>query len=128
MSVHSAGAAGVAGVADRVAGGPGVGPATGLGGGLDSGLARSLGGGIGSGSSRGLGGGNGGGIGGGLVNGITGGVGAPGATVDYTQEQAVEMTERKTVLIRTVKTEDDTLESNTQEKSYSISGAADEGE
>ncbi|XP_016378885.1 glial fibrillary acidic protein [Sinocyclocheilus rhinocerous] len=128
MSVHSAGAAAVAGVADRVAGGPGVGPATGLGGGLDSGLARGLGGGIGSGSSKGLGGGNGGGIGGGLVNGITGGVGGPGATVDYTQEQAVEMTERKTVLIRTVKTEDDTLESNTHEKSYSISGAADEEE
>ncbi|XP_016334900.1 desmin-like [Sinocyclocheilus anshuiensis] len=128
MSVHSAGAAGVAGVADRVAGGPGVGPATGLGGDLDSGLARGLGGGIGSGPSKGLGGGNGGGIGGGLVNGITGGVGSPGATVDYTQEQAVEMTERKTVLIRTVKTEDDTLESNTQEKSYSISGAADEEE
>ncbi|XP_042597232.1 glial fibrillary acidic protein-like [Cyprinus carpio] len=126
MSVHSAGAAGVAGVADRVAGGPGVGPATGLGG--DSGLARGLGGGIGSGPSKGVGGGNGGGIGGGLVNGITGGVGSPGATVDYTQEQAVEMTERKTVLIRTVKTEDDTLESNTQEKSYSISGAADEEE
>uniref|UniRef100_A0A672QYY7 Zgc:172323 n=1 Tax=Sinocyclocheilus grahami TaxID=75366 RepID=A0A672QYY7_SINGR len=38
-----------------------------------------------------------GGPGVGLVNGITGGV---GATVDYTQEQAVEMTERKTVLIR----------------------------
>jgi len=29
---------------------------------------------------------------------------------------------------RTVKTEDDTLESNTQEKSYSISGAADDEE
>ncbi len=100
MSVHSAGATGVAGVADRVAGGSGFGLATGLGGGLDSGLARGLGGGIGSGPSKGLGGGNVGGIGGSLVNGITGGFGGPGATVDYTQEQAVEMTERKTVLIR----------------------------
>uniref|UniRef100_A0A671K6U2 Glial fibrillary acidic protein-like n=1 Tax=Sinocyclocheilus anshuiensis TaxID=1608454 RepID=A0A671K6U2_9TELE len=59
---------------------------------------------------------------------IVGGGLAGGTTVDYTQEQAVEMTERKTVLIRTVKTEDDTLESNTQEKSYSISGAADDEE
>ncbi|XP_016372242.1 glial fibrillary acidic protein-like [Sinocyclocheilus rhinocerous] len=128
ISVHGAGAAGVAGIVDRVGGGlargPGGGPATGLGGGLDSGLARGLGGGIGSGPATGLGGGNGGG----LVNGITSGVGGPGTTVDYTQEQAVEMTERKTVLIRTVKTEDDTLESNTQEKSYSISGAADDEE
>ncbi|XP_059424117.1 glial fibrillary acidic protein-like [Carassius carassius] len=124
ISVQSSGAAGVAGVA----GGPGVVPATGLGGGLDSGLTRGLGGGIGSGPSKSLGGDNGGGVGVGFVNGITGGVGDPGVTVDYTQEQAVEMTERKTVLIRTVKTEDDTLESNTLEKSYSISGAADEEE
>ncbi|XP_052435652.1 glial fibrillary acidic protein-like [Carassius gibelio] len=123
VSVQSSGAAGVAGVA----GGPGVVPATGLGGGLDSGLTRGLGGGIGNGPSKSLGGGNGGGAGVGLV-GITGGVGDPGAAADYTQEQAVEMTERKTVLIRTVKAEDDTLESNTLEKSYSISGAADEEE
>ncbi|KAK2902848.1 hypothetical protein Q8A67_007561 [Cirrhinus molitorella] len=132
MSVHTAGSAGVAGLADRegggLVGGPGVGLATGFGGGLDSGLARGLGGGLGGGIGKGLGGGNGGSIRGGLVNGITGGAGGPGATVDYAQEQAVEMTERKTVLIRTVKTEDDTLESNTQEKSYSISGAADEEE
>ncbi|XP_026140922.1 glial fibrillary acidic protein-like [Carassius auratus] len=124
VSVQSSGAAGVAGVA----GGPGVVPATGLGGGLDSGLTRGLGGGIGNGPSKSLEGGNGGGAGVGLVNGITGGVGDPGAAADYTQEQAVEMTERKTVLIRTVKAEDDTLESNTLEKSYSISGAADEEE
>uniref|UniRef100_A0A8C1L529 Zgc:172323 n=1 Tax=Cyprinus carpio TaxID=7962 RepID=A0A8C1L529_CYPCA len=116
ISVHGAGAAGVAGIVDRVggglAGGPGGGPATGLGGGIASGPASGLGG----------------GSGGGLVNGITSVVGGPGTTADYTQEQAVEMTERKTVLIRTVKTEDDTLESNTQEKSYSISGAADDEE
>ncbi|XP_050986543.1 glial fibrillary acidic protein [Labeo rohita] len=116
MSVHTAAAAGVAGLADR--------EGRGLVGGLDSGFARGIGGGIG----KGVGDGSAGGIGGGLVNGITGGVGGPGATADYTQEQAVEMTERKTVLIRTVKTEDDTLESSTQEKSYSISGAADEEE
>ncbi|XP_052474222.1 glial fibrillary acidic protein-like [Carassius gibelio] len=96
ISVHSARAAGVAGIVDKVGGGPDGGAASGLGGGN----------------------------GGGLLNGITSGVGGPGTTVDYTQEQAVEKTERKTVLIRTVKTEDDTLESNTQEKSYSISGAA----
>ncbi|XP_026120737.1 desmin-like [Carassius auratus] len=100
ISVHSAGAAGVAGIVDKVGGGPDGGAASGLGGGN----------------------------GGGLLNGITSGVGGPGTTVDYTQEQAVEKTERKTVLIRTVKTEDDTLESNTQEKSYSISGAADDEE
>ncbi|XP_067304488.1 desmin [Pseudorasbora parva] len=150
-----AGAVG-AGVTDRVggglAGGLGGGPATGLGGGLAMGLGGDLGsdpatglrggtgdgvaGGLGGGSAKGLGGGTGGGLaggfprgnGGGLVNGNTGGVGGPGTTIDYTQEQAVEMTERKTVLIRTVKTEDDTLESNTQEKSYSISGAADDEE
>ncbi|CAM4702350.1 unnamed protein product [Leuciscus chuanchicus] len=157
MSVHSAGATGVADRAGGgLAGGLGGGPATGLGGGvggglggglgtglggslggsLATGLGGSIGGGVAGGLSSGLGTGLGGGIGGGLpggndggfVNGITGGVGGPGTTVDYNQEQAVEMTERKTVLIRTVKTEDDVLESSTQEKSYSISGAADDVE
>ncbi|ROJ29272.1 Desmin [Anabarilius grahami] len=145
MSVHSAGARGVAGalgagvahtVGGGLAGGLGGGPATGLGGGIGGGVAGGLGGrpatGLGGAVGGGLGGGFGGGPatgnGGGIVNGITGGVGGPGTIVDYTQEQAVEMTERKTVLIRTVKTEDDTLESNTQEKSYSISGAADDEE
>ncbi|XP_039535280.1 glial fibrillary acidic protein [Pimephales promelas] len=126
MSVHSAGAtvAGAlgAGVADRAGGGLFGGLGGGLGGSLGGSPATGLGGSIGGGVAGGLAGGNEGGF----VNGITGGVGGPGTTVDYTEEQAVEMIERKTVLIRTVKTEDDILESNTQEKSYSISGAADD--
>ncbi|XP_032399228.1 notochord granular surface isoform X1 [Etheostoma spectabile] len=42
------------------------------------------------------------------------------------KEQATEMTERKTVLIRTVKTDEDTYESDTQERTFIISGAADD--
>ncbi|XP_056219435.1 notochord granular surface [Seriola aureovittata] len=42
------------------------------------------------------------------------------------EEQATEMSERKTVLIRTVKTHEDTYESNTQECTITISGAADD--
>ncbi|KAA0703456.1 Desmin [Triplophysa tibetana] len=91
-------------------------------------VAGGVGTGVGRGSGDGVGRGLGDGVGRGLVNGITGGIGDPGTSIDYTQEQAVEMTERKTLLIRTVKTEDDTFESNTQEKSYSISGAADDEE
>ncbi|KAG7220775.1 hypothetical protein INR49_032018 [Caranx melampygus] len=41
-------------------------------------------------------------------------------------KQATEMSERKTVLIRTVKTDEDTYESNTQECTITISGAADD--
>ncbi|XP_052000800.1 glial fibrillary acidic protein-like [Xyrauchen texanus] len=85
-----------------------------------AGIAGAMGAGAGDGVGRGLGRG--------LGDGFSGGVGGPGTTFDYTQEQAVEMTERKTVLMRTVKTDDDTLESSTQEKSYSISGAADDDE
>ncbi|XP_068179675.1 desmin [Antennarius striatus] len=40
-------------------------------------------------------------------------------------EQAVELMERRTVLIRTVQNEDDVLEMDHQEKTYTISGAAD---
>ncbi|XP_030639182.1 notochord granular surface [Chanos chanos] len=47
---------------------------------------------------------------------------------EFSEEQAVEMTERKTVLIRTVKTEEDTIQSDTQERIITISGAADEME
>ncbi|XP_057196942.1 glial fibrillary acidic protein [Triplophysa rosa] len=90
--------------------------------------AGCVGTGVGRGLVDGVGRGLGDGVSRGLVNGITGGIGDPGTSIDYTQEQAVEMTERKTLLIRTVKTEDDTFESNTQEKSYSISGAADDEE
>nr|XP_046229200.1 notochord granular surface isoform X2 [Scatophagus argus] len=43
-------------------------------------------------------------------------------------EQATEMSERKTVLIRTVKTDEETYESNTQERTITISGAADDTE
>ncbi|XP_074541666.1 notochord granular surface isoform X2 [Halichoeres trimaculatus] len=43
-------------------------------------------------------------------------------------EQATEMSERKTLLVRTVKTEDDTYESDTQERTFTISGAADTDE
>ncbi|XP_040921143.1 notochord granular surface [Toxotes jaculatrix] len=42
------------------------------------------------------------------------------------EEQATEMSERKTVLIRTVKTDDNSYESNTQERTITISGAADD--
>ncbi|XP_070782362.1 notochord granular surface [Enoplosus armatus] len=44
------------------------------------------------------------------------------------EEQATETSERKTVLIRTVKTDEDTYESDTQERTITISGAADDTE
>ncbi|XP_067284243.1 notochord granular surface [Pseudorasbora parva] len=47
---------------------------------------------------------------------------------EFNHEQAVEMTERKTVLIRTVKTDEDTIQSDTQERTITISGAADEND
>ncbi|XP_056331964.1 desmin [Danio aesculapii] len=115
-------------------GGVGGGPASGLVGGVGGDFAKGFEGTLtGSsattlvgGTSSGLGAGTG--IAGGFINGVTGGVSSIGTTVDYTQEQAVEMTERKTVLIRTIKTEDNILESSTQQKSYCISGAASEEE
>ncbi|XP_067097130.1 notochord granular surface isoform X1 [Osmerus mordax] len=45
-----------------------------------------------------------------------------------TESYAEELTERKTVLIRTVKTDEDTLERDTQERTITISGAAAEDE
>ncbi|XP_048105920.1 desmin-like [Alosa alosa] len=45
---------------------------------------------------------------------------------EFSEEQAVEMTERKTVLIRTVKTDEDEILSDTQERTFTISGAADD--
>ncbi|XP_062860606.1 notochord granular surface [Trichomycterus rosablanca] len=54
--------------------------------------------------------------------------GQPGTTEEFTEEQAVEMTERKTVLIRTVKTDEDVIQRDTQERTITISGAADETE
>ncbi|KAL4630596.1 glial fibrillary acidic protein-like [Arapaima gigas] len=61
------------------------------------------------------------------------GVGMPvqgsfGAIKRYSEEQAVETTERKTLLIRTVKTEDDIMQSNREERTMIISGAADSDE
>ncbi|XP_057179491.1 notochord granular surface [Triplophysa rosa] len=47
---------------------------------------------------------------------------------EFTQEQAVEMTERKTVLIRTVKTDEDMIQRDTHERTITISGAADEND
>ncbi|KAI3363768.1 hypothetical protein L3Q82_001387 [Scortum barcoo] len=47
---------------------------------------------------------------------------------DAGEEQATEMSERKTVLIRTVKTDENTYESDTQERTITISGAADDTE
>ncbi|XP_077090906.1 notochord granular surface [Siphateles boraxobius] len=47
---------------------------------------------------------------------------------EFSHEQAVEMTERKTVLIRTVKTDEDMIQRDTQERTIIISGAADEND
>ncbi|XP_073712232.1 notochord granular surface [Misgurnus anguillicaudatus] len=47
---------------------------------------------------------------------------------EFTEEQAEEMTERKTVFIRTVKTDEDTIQKDTQERTITISGAADEND
>ncbi|KAK3545063.1 hypothetical protein QTP86_033254 [Hemibagrus guttatus] len=49
-------------------------------------------------------------------------------TEEFSHEQAVEVTERKTVLIRTVKTDEDVIQKDTQERTITISGAADETE
>ncbi|CAK6970044.1 vimentin [Scomber scombrus] len=48
-----------------------------------------------------------------------------GGNPDY-PEQAVELTERRTVLIRTVKNEDDVIETDHQEQTYTITGAAED--
>ncbi|KAI9522556.1 hypothetical protein NQZ68_034908 [Dissostichus eleginoides] len=69
----------------------------------------------------------------------TGGEKAPGAGRGETASsdaltngteggQATETTERKTLLIRSIKTDGDTYESDTQERTFIISGAADETE
>ncbi|XP_048387625.1 desmin isoform X1 [Stegostoma tigrinum] len=47
------------------------------------------------------------------------------AVENISKEQAVEVTERKTVFIRTVKTDEDTLQNDIQERTITISGAAD---
>ncbi|XP_074540291.1 desmin [Halichoeres trimaculatus] len=111
------------------AGGLGTG-AGGVGaGGLGTGAGGVGAGGLGHGAG-GLGTGAGGVGAGGLGTGA-GGVGAggfgTGTGVAYA-EQAVELTERRTVLIRTVKNEDDVLEMDHQEQTYTITGAADDSD
>ncbi|XP_036395458.1 glial fibrillary acidic protein [Megalops cyprinoides] len=90
---------------------------------MGGGISAVSGGGLGVGFGSGMGVGLGGGLG--VGSGI-GGQGKMGAIEGYSTEQAVEMTERKTVLIRTVKGEDDTMQSDTQERTITISGAADD--
>ncbi|XP_010779150.1 desmin [Notothenia coriiceps] len=66
-------------------------------------------------------------VGGGVGDGI--GYGSDGYDVhEPYAEQAVELTERRTVLIRTVKNEDNVLEMDHQEQTYIISGAADDSD
>ncbi|KAF6728136.1 Desmin [Oryzias melastigma] len=106
------------------------------------GLGAQAGGlGIGVGSSNALAGGLGtqaGGLGpkaggmgkiGGGKGGLSGariGFGSDGydGNIETYAEQAVELTERRTVLIRTIKKEDDVLEMDHQEQTYTITGAA----
>ncbi|XP_035601232.1 glial fibrillary acidic protein-like isoform X1 [Oncorhynchus keta] len=98
--------------------------AGGMGGGMDGGGIGAIGNG-----AKGMGAGamGPGGNGGGMGNGA--GEYGYGASMEYSHEdQAVEMTERRTVLIRTVKSEDETLESDTTEQTYIISGAADDSD
>ncbi|GCC24213.1 desmin isoform X1 [Chiloscyllium punctatum] len=47
------------------------------------------------------------------------------AVENLSKEQAVEVTEKKTVFIRTVKTDEDTFQNDMQERTVIISGAAD---
>ncbi|XP_068996463.1 glial fibrillary acidic protein [Embiotoca jacksoni] len=138
---HGLGAGGVGGGVGTGRGSGGVG-ADGLDyGGIDTGV-----GGVGTGAggvgkavgalgtdARGLGTGAGGvgnlgfsagGTGDSSVAGVGMGAGGDAAGV----EQAVELTERRTVLIRTVKNEDDVLEMDHQEQTYTITGAADDSD
>ncbi|KAM3614496.1 uncharacterized protein V6R79_015443 [Siganus canaliculatus] len=101
----------------------------GTGNGIVGGLNRD------EGKGRGRNGGNGGtvGVGGGDAGPLSGsgsglGYGSNGYDLsdDAYAGQAVELTERRTVLIRTVKNEDDVLETDHQEQTYTISGAADD--
>ncbi|XP_069558175.1 vimentin [Brachyistius frenatus] len=88
-------------------------------GGDDAGLALS-----GAGGLRKIGGEKGDMSGGGIGYGSDGYDG----NTDAFAEQAVELTERRTVLIRTVKNEDDVLEMDHQEQTYTITGAADDSD
>ena len=63
-----------------------------------------------------------------VVSAGTGPTSAIGARAVTSEEQAVEITERKTVLIRTIRTEGDVLERDTLEQTITTSGAADVSE
>ncbi|XP_053183275.1 vimentin [Scomber japonicus] len=123
--------AGTAGSSAGLSGGNG-----GTGGGMgNGGKDRGMGGGIGGSEAVGrddvdvaLSGVNGvGKTGGGMgdASGVGTGSDEHGGNPDY-PEQAVELTERRTVLIRTVKNEDDVVEMDHQEQTYTITGAADD--
>ncbi|XP_029929357.1 glial fibrillary acidic protein [Myripristis murdjan] len=137
-----AGAGGLGGVgAGGGMGGSGGMGGTGMGGhgSLGGGKGEGMGGGVGKGpgiAAAGMGGGVGiegmGGVegAGGMGEGAGMGYGSNGydATIESYAEQAVELTERRTVLIRTVKNEDDVLETDHQEQTYTITGAADDSD
>ncbi|KAL7392920.1 hypothetical protein ABVT39_003953 [Epinephelus coioides] len=129
-------------------GGVGGGTGGGIGGGIDGdggkdrgmGLA-GMGSGIGgSGGTEGVGGDValsgiggkgkiGGGMGGTTSTGMGYGFNGYNDNSEPYAEQAVELTERRTVLIRTVKNEDDdVVEMDHQEQTYTISGAADDSD
>nr|XP_046254892.1 glial fibrillary acidic protein [Scatophagus argus] len=125
-------------------GGVGRGMGNGIGGSIDrdgdkdSGIGPTgMSGGIrGSGRTESVGGGDVGGLSGtsgmvtvgGGVGGVDMGHGSGGYNTnsDAYPEQAVELTERRTVLIRTVKNEDDVLETDHQEQTFTITGAAND--
>ncbi|KAM6986210.1 desmin-like [Aplochiton taeniatus] len=120
----------------RMFSGRGIGGSTA--GGLAGGVGGALNGGAGSGSAgsngNGRGDGNGGGSNGAEAgNGVSNstdrfGQGNDTTTDSYCDGQAIEVTERKTVLVRTVKTEEDILESDILEQTVTINGAADDTE
>ncbi|KAK2844172.1 hypothetical protein Q5P01_010831 [Channa striata] len=67
-------------------------------------------------------------IGGGMGDTSTSKTEGHDGNIESYSEQAVELTERRTVLIRTVKNEDDVLEMDHQEQTYTITGAADDSD
>uniref|UniRef100_A0A3Q4GRW9 Zgc:172323 n=1 Tax=Neolamprologus brichardi TaxID=32507 RepID=A0A3Q4GRW9_NEOBR len=136
------GSGGMGGTGTGFGGGNGgvvVGKSGGLAGGIseEGSIARGMGGGVGgSGGSGAVGsddaalsaasgmGKTGGGKGGISGTGTTYGSDGHDKNIEAYAEQAVELTERRTVLI-TVKNEDDVLEMDHQEQTYTITGAAD---
>ncbi|XP_047189603.1 desmin [Scophthalmus maximus] len=115
----SAGSGGMGNSQMGFSGGEGKGDGTGGGTGGDAGKDHGMGP---TGMGRGIGG-SGGTEGGDVsLSGVGGNNDALGS------DQAVELTERRTVLIRTVKKEGDVLEMDRQEQTYTISGAADDSD